>query len=320
MRFGIIGFGSIGRRHAENLQILGIHDVVLLREMGSGNHLDLKEVPDLEAFLGSGVDQVILSNPTSMHMAYLDKLMDRDINILSEKPLLGRAEEIEEMVSRLSGYKGLGMVAYNMRFHPCIRELKNILDERALGNVYSARLFVGQYLPDWRPKGDYRQTYSALKALGGGVGLDLIHEIDLAIHLFGDVGEHFFAMADRVSQLEIDTEDLVEILYKSKQGQFVSIHLDYLTRGYRRDILITGEFGELRVDLGLATMELKDLSGRVAERWSFPDFKKNDMYLDLLRTFIAFIKKGSTPSPSFQDGLVSNKVAFKAREEYYHGK
>lgn len=317
MKFGIIGFGSIGRRHAENLQALGFCDTVLLREKGVGNNLGLDEVSNLTALLNSGIDQVILANPTSMHLSYLQDLMMRGVNIIAEKPLLARPEEVGKLEMLLRAFQGTGMVAYNMRFHPCVKEAERFLNRGALGKIYSANLFVGQYLPDWRPDRDYRETYSAQRALGGGVGLDLIHDIDLAIHLFGEPKDHFYAIADQVSDLEIDTEDLVEILYRTADKSTISIHLDYLTRGYRRDIYVIGENGNIVVDLSKSTMVWTDQSGETQD-WSFPKFRRNDMYMDLLKSFISHVREGTQPSPSFKDGLLSNEIAFKAREDYYN--
>lgn len=318
MKFGVIGFGSIGRRHAKNLKTLGYHDTILLREIGAGNDLGLREVNRLEALFDNGVDQVIVSNPTSMHMSTLKSIMVHGVNILAEKPLLALPEEVAEFRSVLSGYSGKGMVAYNMRFHPCIQEVEKILSRGYLGRIYSARLFVGQYLPDWRPERDYRETYSARKELGGGVALDLIHEIDLAQYLFGKPARDFHAVADHVSDLEIDTEDLVEIHFQTEGKSFISIHMDYLTRGYRRDIQVQCEKGNLYVDLGKATIELADEQGKTRS-WAFQDFKRNDMYLDLLRSFREYSKRGEMPSPSFEEGLISNEIAFKAREDFYSG-
>lgn len=318
MRFGIIGFGSIGRRHAENLNALGFHDTLLLRERGNGNDLGLTEVSDLRSLFNKGVDQVVLSNPTAMHAIYLKALMEKGVNILSEKPLLSRPAEVEAFKSRATKYAGLGMVAYNMRFHPCVKEMESILASSELGKIYSADLYVGQYLPDWRPDRDYHHTYSSQRALGGGVGLDLIHEIDLAVHLFGIPCDQFYAIADHVSDLDINVEDIVKILYRTREKSIVSIHLDYLTKGYRRDMRILGEFGNLYANLAEATLEWTESSGQINKTWSFPDFQRNDMYLDLMRSFIHHVKEGSQPSPSLQDGLVSNEIAFKAREDFYH--
>src|SRR5215813_3907127 len=97
--------------------------------------------------------------------------------------------------------------------------LNSLLAERAIGKVIASRVKVGQYLPDWHPWGNYRQSYSAQGELGGGANLDAIHEIDYVRWLLGEV-------AGKLSQLQIDTEDVAEILLRFENGAVGEIHLD----------------------------------------------------------------------------------------------
>jgi predicted dehydrogenase len=78
-----------------------------------------------------------------------------------------------------------------MRFHPGIARLKELLNKDVIGKAVSARLQVGHYLPDWHPEEDYRQSYSAIKSMGGGVILDSIHELDYIRWLIGEINEVF---------------------------------------------------------------------------------------------------------------------------------
>ena len=71
----------------------------------------------------------------------------------------------------------------------------------------SARVICSSYLPDWRPGVDYRTVYSAHKALGGGVTIDLIHEWDYLVDLFG-VPQKLYNFKGTYSDLEIDSDDL----------------------------------------------------------------------------------------------------------------
>ena len=179
MKFGVIGYGSIGQRHVRNLLSLGYEDIVLLRNTGSGNEHDLTEFSDMQAFLDAHLDTVIISNPTSLHAEYVTQVLAQDIHVMVEKPLVATLEEWHSLQVQLEHYSGIGMTAYNMRFHPCVRETHHILSSEKLGKIYSARFFVGQYLPDWRSEIDYSKSYSASRKMGGGVLFDLIHEIIL---------------------------------------------------------------------------------------------------------------------------------------------
>ena len=250
MKVGLIGFGSIGKRHVNNLLELGVKEITLMRDKGRGNEHGLKEVYDFDTFLESDFDFVIVSNPTTFHAGTLKPLIRNNMNLLVEKPLVYTPDEYSELKEMLTSYTGKGMIAYNMRFHPCIVKVKEILEKKITGDVYSARLFVGQYLPEWRPGTDYRTGVSALKELGGGVVLELIHEIDLALYLFGKPATGIFSFAGKASSLEIETEDISEILWRSRENTIVSVHQDYLSRHYMLYIELFGGNGTLFCYLG----------------------------------------------------------------------
>src|SRR5205807_8193605 len=116
------------------------------------------------------------------------------------------------------------MVGYNLRFHEPAARLAEIVHDGRLGRVHLAHVWFGSWLPDWRPNVDYRTTYSAQRALGGGILLDAIHELDLVVWLFGD--DHFTvagAVVERIGSLEIDVEDTVGALLRHASGAAVSI-------------------------------------------------------------------------------------------------
>lgn len=316
MKLGVIGYGSIGQRHVQNLVSLGQNDIILLREIGSGNTNDFKEVGSLAELFENKPDAVVLANPTSMHAAYLHLILDNNLHVLAEKPLVCSEADLKLLIEKLNSYTGIGMTAYNMRFHPCIQKTHTILKSGYLGKIYSARLYVGQYLPDWRPGIDYTNSYSAKRDMGGGVILDLIHEIDLACFLIGEPAGEVASLIDKVSGLNIDTEDLAEILYRTKTGSMVSIHLDYLTQGYQRYIEIMAAQGTLHVDLFKNQMTL-NIIGEESKSFYFPKFSKNQMYLDLLTSFLKSVDEGQQVSPTLVDGLSSNRIALDIRSKYY---
>jgi predicted dehydrogenase len=316
LKFGVIGYGSIGQRHVRNLIALGYDDIVLFRKIGSGNEHNLLEYNKIQKFIDAQLDTVIIANPTSLHAEYLKRVLAQDIHVLAEKPLVATLEEWQSLQDQLMNYIGIGMTAYNMRFHPCVREIQQILANDKLGKIYSARFFVGQYLPDWKPGTDYSKSYSASREMGGGVLFDLIHEIDLACQLVGEPTGPVSSLVDKVSELLIETEDLVELFYRTNDNSFVSIHLDCLTRGYQRYIEIVCEQGSLRADLFSNKVTVTDESGEVDSKL-FPGFLWNDMYLDMLSNFINCIEKYKVSPISLQDGLISNRIAIEIRNEFY---
>lgn len=172
---------------------------------------------------------------------------------------------------------------------------------------------MGQYLPDWRPDSDYRESYSAKSRLGGGVILDLIHEIDLAQFFFGKEKKNFHSIVDKLSTLEIETEDIAEMHYKSDHNVIVSIHLDYLVQGYSRYFEILGENGRIFCDLFNPSISVIGQKNKIIEELKFENYERNDMYLDLMKYFIACLKRNEIPSPSLNEAIYSVKTALKAK-------
>lgn len=314
MRIGIIGYGSIGKRHVKNLIETGFSDIILLREKGRGNDFGLKEYYDFESFSEVELDFVLVSNPSTLHFRTILPFIERNKNLLVEKPLVYTFEEYYALKKVLSDYKGKGMVSYNMRFHPGIIKVKELLSKGFIGKVYSARHFVGQYLPDWRPGTDYRKGVSALKALGGGVVMELIHEIDLAIYLFGKPAGEIYSIADKISNLETETEDISEILYRSDNNIIVSIHQDYLNRDYCRYIEIVGEKGTLTCDLKTSFITVKGPEGKMLLEEK-AEFERNMMYLGLIKYYTKCLVDNIKPSPSFEEGLESVRVALEVKQK-----
>lgn len=313
MKIGLIGYGSIGRRHVKNLVSLGYTDITLLREKGHGNEFDLKEEHDFDTFARNDFSFIIISNPASFHFRTVLPFIKSNRNLLIEKPVVSVKSEYLAMKELISSYTGYGMVAYNMRFHPCIKRIREIIGRGLLGRVYSSRFFVGQYLPEWRPDQDYRTGVSALKSLGGGVVFELIHEIDMAVYLFGKPVSSVSSVAIKSSDLEIETEDISEILFLSETNVIISIHQDYLNRDYRRTVEIVGEKGTL--DCDLKTSEIKIVSGneKTISGETIP-FMRNDMYFDLVKYYTDCITKGELPVPDLGTALESVRIALEVKE------
>ncbi len=313
MRAGIIGYGSIGKRHVANLISLGIRDIVLYREKSSGNDQGLVEISNFEEFINNKFDFILLSNPTSFHFKFLKDLVVNNQNILAEKPLVKSLEEAAALDSLLNNYTGIGMVAYNTRFHPCIREVKSLIKKNMIGRPLYARFYLGQYLPDWRPAIDYRESVSAKKSLGGGVASELIHEVDLAIEFFGEPTGIVRSVITKVSDLQIETEDTADFLYRSQTNVVVAIHTDYFYRGYKRSFEIVGTEANIFCDLYAAKISITGNNNSVLLEKDFPNFQRNDMYTSLMKYFTECVINKKQPKPSLAEGLISVKMVEEAK-------
>ena len=262
----VIGFGSIGKRHADILNTMDefSHVFVLSRQTG----LFYETIKSMDDIPGLNPDYVVIASPTSQHYSQLKFLEShlKDRKILVEKPLYDYMADL--LIENNEVYVG-----YNLRFHPLLHKIKHAVDGRKLWNI---QVFCGSYLPKWRNGRDYRETSSARQDSGGGVLLDLSHELDYVQWLTSPL-EVNHAVSRKVSDLEIDTDDLLLLSGKTADGAHVHISLNYFTQKPIRQILIDGERISIQADLITKTLSVTEDSE--GSYFSWPALESNDMYL-----------------------------------------
>ena len=168
---------------------------------------------------------------------YIEKNLNRT-SVLVEKPLF-------EKYRNFKPKKNKYYVAYNMRFNPILNFIKEKIRDQ---KIYTAKIICGAYLPSWRKNRDYKKIYSSIKQLGGGVLLDLSHEIDYSKWIFGKYNL-LFSSNKRMSNLKINVEDYSEIFAKTNSGIFINISLNYFSRLPIRLIIIEGKNLSIQADL-----------------------------------------------------------------------
>lgn len=239
MKVGIIGLGSIARKHIGALREIDPQvEIFALRHSADGSRYEhVSDVYTAEAFLSKNPDFIVISNPTSEHLKTVTWLSQYDIPLFIEKPLFDSSAVCPEV--RQKSY-----VACNLRFLDSIQFLKKHLQGRRINEVNA---YCGSYLPQWRPGTDWRACYSANKSMGGGVHLDLIHEIDYVCWLFG-IPDNVTKICRNVSSLNIDSADYANYLFEYRDFT-ASVILNYYRRDYKRTLEIVFEDDTWLVDL-----------------------------------------------------------------------
>ncbi len=299
---GVVGMGSIGRRHSGHLLRLGVREVVALRS-GHGPSLppelrDVREVRTVEAMLARSPDGVIVANPTSLHAAAALPYLERGIPVLVEKPLdatVGAARALAPFAEKIR-------VAYCLRFHEIYRGLREALARGDIGRPLVARFTRGFSLPRWHPEADYRTEYAARRDQGGGVLRTLSHEIDIAASLFG----RFTAVrgtAERLSDLEIDVEDHALVLATCASDVRVMITLDYLSPDNVNRGEVLGTDGALRFDLGTNRLVRTDMRGEVEVLMDAPDLDLDHIYRAQMVDLLGHIGGAASENAGYEDGL-----------------
>lgn len=312
MRFLIVGFGSIGRRHFRNLISLGEKDIFLLRSNKST--LDTQETEgflvetDLQQALAQKPDVVMLTNPTSLHMKIAIPAAKQGCHLFFEKPVAESMERIPELLTAIEEGGGKAFTGFQFRFHPGLQRIKTLLDSGTIGKVVSARAHWGEYLPGWHPWEDYKNSYCALPELGGGVIRTLCHPLDYLRWFFGDVKavSSFYAP---VVGLDIPSEGVAEIGLQFVNQIIASVHVNYIERPARHTIDIVGEKGTIRWNNADGAVELYSVEKGTWQRFDLPlGFDRNDLFMEELKNFLAYIQKGKPPKCSLEDGIEAQRL------------
>lgn len=314
----VIGAGSVGQRHIENLLSLGI-EVSVFRYRSNlvdelARHYNINVFRSFNKAIDSMQDAVVIANRTDQHVSTALPAAERGLHLFIEKPLSHNLEGIKELRRIVKKKNLIVEIGCMMRFHPDLKLIHQLLLEKSIGNPYFVRSSVGQYLPDWRPDQDYRHSYSAQLKYGGGVLFDLIHELDYLYWWFGPVYD-VSAFLDHVSDLEIETEDIAQILLRFENGVVAQVQMDYLSPFYRRTCEIIGSKGIITWDYNLGEVVLRvrgDPSPRIFNRTT--PFDKNTMFIDHMKHFLSIIQNGGEPVVNLEDGINVLKVALAAHK------
>lgn len=301
MKIVIIGLGSIGHRHLSHLkEIPGLELASLRTKKGEvKKEGGIKEFYTLQDALDFEPDGVLISNPTALHVETALPFLKNGIKVLIEKPI----DTSLQNAKLLKPYEDLIRVAYCMRFHPLNLFLKKTFQEEHPFKVGFKRSF---YLPKWHPYADYRKEYTAKKSLGGGVIRTLSHEIDLSLDWFGAPKE-VNGVVDKVSFLEIETDDYAFFSTKSSGNTRINFELDFFSP-------VNVYLGEAFTERGKYEWNLDKVtftgyeSGEKEVVFSVPEEAGSGMYQNQMEDFCRFIAEGRSMNASFEDGINVLKI------------
>jgi predicted dehydrogenase len=287
---GIIGLGSIGKRHArivkEYLPNVKLHIV----RSGKGPNVydpifdDVSFYDSVTSFNKKDVDAVIICSPSSVHIEQSTNLIKANIPILVEKPLSNNLDKIHDFEKLATNSKVPILVGYCLRHSDSLNKLVELLSNNVVGDVSYVRIESSSYLPNWRPDSELISTVSANKSLGGGVLLELSHELEYAIRLFGPFIKVSASMNGSDSVLGLDVEESVDILLTNQNNVKVSIHLDFCNRALERSCRVYGNKGVLLWD-GIKGLTSLSKDGVFDESWTF-DQTRDDLFKTQLVHFI----------------------------------
>lgn len=325
-----VGLGGIGQRHLRNVRaLLGDRvavdayrvrreQAVLDDQLRVVQGVTLEErygvqvFSELDLALEQGPDVVFITNPSSLHVPVARRAAEANAHLFIEKPLSHSLEGVEELAEVVERRGLVAFVAYQLRRHPGFRRLQQRLEQRSIGRLLSVRADVGEYLPGFHPYEDYRRMYASQRALGGGVTLSQIHELDYLIALFGRP-RRAFSMGGKVSELEVDVDDLSSSLIEFRRpdgGRLIAeLHQDFFQRPTSRSCVVVGERGRLEWSLSERRFRHWGVDGSLIEEEDYGAFPRNQAFAEELDYFLGCIAGRSRPDVGVREGAQSLELA-----------
>ena len=336
MKLLIAGLGSIGRRHFRNLIALGETDIVLLRTHKATLPDDELAGYPVETALHEALqkhrpDAVIVANPTALHLEVAIPAAQAGCHILLEKPISDSLDRVEELRQAAQKTGSRILVGFQFRFHPTLNKARELIQSNALGKILTVHAHWGEYLPQWHPWEDYRQSYAARADLGGGVIRTLTHPFDYLRYLIGEI-ESLWSFNDHISPLEIDVEDVAEIGLKFSTGAIGGVHLNYVQRPPRHTLEVVGTNGTLSWDNADGILHFSNPPASfgsfsdnppapVTQTFAPPEgFERNQLFVAQTRHFMEIARGAQEPVCRLEDGIRALELALAAQESASTGR
>ena len=275
-QYFVVGAGSIGRRHHANLQELG-KDAQLLPWRGLS-------LDDLKIRLKqSDAAAVIIATATQIRLDLLPLCAELGLPFYVEKPLAYRSETLGQIFEVAAPIADRSILGLMMRYHPAFRA-----QVEAATDAYRFELEIGHDVRQWRENWSFGDSYAAMPE-GGGVLLDLCHEIDMAYCLFPDIDITSVDCIGHANFPGVDFE--TQVSFAAKGGPVGCVSMDYFApKGVRR-LKLRGRDETVDLDL-LRCHEIRVSEDKTREQgWTF---ERNDMFLDLMRDFVALVEGNPT--------------------------
>jgi predicted dehydrogenase len=328
MKILIAGLGSIGRRHFRNLIALEEKDIVLLRSHHSTlPDEELAGYPvetDLQlALVKHQPEAVIVATPTALHLEAAIPAARAGCHILLEKPVSNSLDRLDELqgIATKSGSRIL--VGFQFRYHPTLIKARELVQAGVLGKILAVHAHWGEYLPNWHPWEDYRQSYAARVDLGGGVVVTLTHPLDYLRYILGDIRE-LWSFNGRVSALDIGVEDAAEIGLRFANGAIGAVHVNYFQRPPVHRLEIVGAQGTLRWDNADGMLQLQKMPAEFGSYAAQPPaavisefpppsgFERNQLFIAQTEHFLQVARGEAQPLCTLADGVEALKIALAA--------
>ena len=313
----IVGYGSIGKRHLENFLRFKDTELIVYTKRNDLESLKRKGVKISDSLTDCLKEKPkigVIANETSLHIPTAIKLANEGLDLFLEKPLSSSLKNVEKLRAIVKKKKLVTQMGCNLRFHPCIKKIKNLIEQKKIGRIISAQVQNCSYLPDYHPQENYRNGYAARKDLGGGIILTQIHEIDYMYWFFQEV-ENVISMSGKLSDLNVTAEDYVSSILKFRNKIIGELHMDYFQRPDFRSCKIRGTKGEIYWN---SNNNLVNIYKQNKKRWEtvleVKKYERNFSYVEQLKHFLECVKDRKKSINDLDQGIATLKIALAIKK------
>jgi len=310
MKYAIVGFGSIGRRHLGNLLRLGVDDIVIV-----SSHVDaslyktddeiIPVVKDISQVIEQ-IDVMLICNQTNLHKQCIELCIKHKIHFYIEKPILCDQWQISDLQNKIREKQIIASVGSQFRFNNYLAKIKKIIEDSGLGQVMAVVSMHGEHIADYHPGEDYTKSYAANREQCGGVLLTQIHHIDYINWILGPFTHVFASSIGSKSIGNVDVESIVNYsLLSSETGLQVHGHMNYLQRPKSTKLTIICEHGKIHWDYESSSLKIMSDEGVTEER---EPFDRNSMFLAAMTNFIESVKSKKNPISDIEGGIQALKI------------
>ena len=322
----IVGSGSVGRRHARNLAADGC--TISAVDPRSDRLRDISKEVRVEGCFetldqalhvtGRTLSGVVIGSPPKVHVEQCLASFQLGLPVLLEKPVSPDLASTRRLSAAVAAGKTPLLLGYTWRWWPPLSQVRKLLADNAVGALRHVRFVMSAHLADWHPWERYQEFFMASAEQGGGALLDESHWVDLALWFFG-MPQTVLARVERISDLEIDSDDNVDMLLVYPNGLRVSLHLDLYGRPHERSIRFSGEKGTI---LWTADPNRVAVAHDAAGQWQNTDYdcQRNDMFVAVGREFLDVLRGGPVRTCTIDDGEKVLRVLDAARESHRTGR
>ena len=314
----ILGTGSVGKRHARNFHDLGCEISCMDPRSDRLAEIAAEGVPVRAAFRSveeawsqaGSFNGVVVASPPRYHVDQCIAALRRGVPVLLEKPVSPDLESALRLEQEVNRSRVPLLLGYTWRWWPSLIRVKELLSNQAVGRLRHATFTMAAHLADWHPWERYQDCFMASRELGGGALLDESHWLDLMLWYFG-MPESIFASVEKLSELEIETDDTVDLLaaYPGKRMQ-VMLHLDLYRRPHEKSIQLVGDTGTIEWEPNQIKIGTQPEPHWQVER--FPQ-QRNDMFVAVAREFLDLLEHRRGCTCAIAEGVNVLRIVELAR-------